>query len=167
MEISFGNEDSNDGPDLVDNTAQESSRFSCEVCGIPLVYSGRGRHPKYCDEHKTSKTPSRKSGKNVDTLILQIGEMYMASGALLSMFEATASDSMLVSASASTLAESWRPLIERDPAVRKFWEKMTTGGGWGAVIMAHGSLAIGIMTVHGIKLPSMSRKPTEQEEATS
>lgn len=25
----------------------------CDVCGTPVNYSGRGRPPKYCDEHKT------------------------------------------------------------------------------------------------------------------
>lgn len=32
----------------------------CQVCGIPLVYAGRGRKPKFCDEHRTSS--ARTSG---------------------------------------------------------------------------------------------------------
>lgn len=32
--------------------------LACEVCGTPLVYAGRGRKPKRCEEHKTSSTSS-------------------------------------------------------------------------------------------------------------
>lgn len=40
-------------------------RLSCETCGKTLVYSGRGRKPKYCDEHKRSSSPTTKrSGSN-------------------------------------------------------------------------------------------------------
>lgn len=28
----------------------------CQVCGAGLTYSGRGRKPKFCDEHKTAST---------------------------------------------------------------------------------------------------------------
>lgn len=29
---------------------------TCEVCGLSLHYSGRGRHPRFCDEHKPRKS---------------------------------------------------------------------------------------------------------------
>ena len=40
---------------------------ACMVCGTPLEYSGRGRKPKYCDEHKKSgarKNVRSSSAKN-------------------------------------------------------------------------------------------------------
>ena len=80
-------------------------------------------------------------------------EMYAGIGGTIGMFPPLITDGMMVSASANALAESWRPLIMRDPAVRKFWEKVCTGGGWGAVIMAHGFLVLGIMRAHNVTLP--------------
>jgi hypothetical protein len=72
---------------------------------------------------------------------------------------------MMIAASATQLAESWRPLLESDPKVRKFWQKITTGGGWGAVTLAHGMLAIGIMRAHDISLPSFGKQEQEAETA--
>lgn len=40
--------------------------YSCEVCGKELKYSGRGRHPTKCDEHK--KGGSSKSGLRTNRL---------------------------------------------------------------------------------------------------
>lgn len=163
MDISFSDSEES-GPDLTDNTVKDGNTLSCEVCSIPIVYSGRGPYPKFCDDHKKQPAKSRKSGKNVDTLIEQIGELYMATGALLSMFPATATDSMLVASSATTLAESWRPLIESDAKVRKFFERLVTGGGWGAVIMAHGTLSIGIMRAHNISFPAFGSQQKGRED---
>jgi len=46
--------------DPVTSFVDESPDFTCEVCNTPLIYSGRGRKPKFCDEHKsTSKNTTR------------------------------------------------------------------------------------------------------------
>lgn len=37
-------------------TVQDGDALTCLVCGKPLEYAGRGRKPKYCDEHKKSKS---------------------------------------------------------------------------------------------------------------
>lgn len=36
---------------------------TCEICGKALVYSGKGRHPKFCDEHKPNKTKTVRSAR--------------------------------------------------------------------------------------------------------
>lgn len=41
-------------PDEEPNAGNTSTDPICEVCGTPLHYSGRGRKPKFCDEHKKS-----------------------------------------------------------------------------------------------------------------
>jgi hypothetical protein len=46
----------------IDAPIIESDDPQCVVCGIPLSYGGRGRKPKYCDEHKkqpANSTPGR------------------------------------------------------------------------------------------------------------
>jgi hypothetical protein len=35
----------------------------CQVCGVALPYSGRGRHRKYCDEHKSGNNPKEQRAK--------------------------------------------------------------------------------------------------------
>lgn len=45
-----------------DSTPLDPPEYACRVCGTELSYSGRGRKPQYCDEHKKSKTAARKSG---------------------------------------------------------------------------------------------------------
>lgn len=59
-------------------------------------------------------------------------------------------DGMVVSEKATDLAASWRPLIERDPNVRKMWERLVTGSGWGAVIVSHTMVAVAIASNHGL-----------------
>ena len=74
----------------------------CEVCGIPLSYSGRGRKPKFCDEHKkkagssSGKAATRPSRKNSELAaaatesLVQINSL-VAAGAMLAQFQQTAS----------------------------------------------------------------------------
>jgi len=137
-----------------------STGFQCIVCGTALTYGGRGRHPKFCDEHKPKKSASSRTsgGIPVDVLIDQIQTLYvaMATGATFTPY---ALDGMVIAENATTLAESWRPLILRDPKIRKFWEKICTGGGWGTVIFAHGLVAMQIAKMHGVAIPGIT--PTE------
>jgi hypothetical protein len=55
-------------PFLSEHVADElpGADFTCQVCGKGLEYSGRGRHPKFCDEHRGSKsTGSTRSSADV------------------------------------------------------------------------------------------------------
>lgn len=140
------------------------SRFSCEVCGTPLTYAGKGRYPRFCADHKpnASSSPKAKGGVPVDILIEQITQLYV--GVSVGMtFTPYAMDGMVVADNASKLAESWRPLILRDARIRKFWEKVCTGGGWGQVVFAHGVVAMQIAQIHGVAIPGLTPK---QEKAT-
>lgn len=171
MNITFESDDSSpdDNGDFVDAdlltepVATSSSEMTCQVCGIDIahLYAGRGRKPKFCVEHKPtvgSRTAASGSTRSVDTLIGQMAEMYAAVGAGLTFIPPTATDGMIISGHATSMAESWRPLILRDPKVRKFWEKMTTGGGWGTVIMAHSVVALAIMQAHNVQLPGFGNR---------
>ena len=49
--------------------------FRCLECGKPLTYGGRGRKPKYCDEHKPSRakgTGTRRS--SLDKQLAQLAD---------------------------------------------------------------------------------------------
>lgn len=139
--------------------------YSCEVCGTELHYGGRGRKPRFCDEHKRSNRSAssggRSSGKNIDTLISQIQDIYLTIGVAAGAIPPLATDSLIIASNAQRMAESWRPLIERDPKIRKFWERITTGGGWGTVVLAHGTVALALMQAHNVSLPGFASQAVE------
>lgn len=153
-------------PSIV-NDEPQGSRI-CLGCGksIPDYLSG-GNRRKYHEECRPSKTQVKSTGNggrttSVDTLIGQMTELYAGLGAALSFAPATTKDGFAVAGNATTLAESWRPLIMKDPKIRKMWEKITTGSGWGAVILSHGMVAMAIASNHGVTLPGI-RQDAPQE----
>lgn len=60
MGLDFGAGHSHDAPPPPDNGAAgigaDSTDLTCQVCGVPLYYAGKGRKPKFCDEHKSSRS---------------------------------------------------------------------------------------------------------------
>lgn len=161
----------NDGASTVTDNGS-SSRFSCEVCSLPLTYAGKGRYPRFCAEHKPG--PQRAANttggrtKSIDILISQMTDLYagVATGLTFLPSEKVQVDGMILASGASKLAESWRPLIENDPKIRKFWTRMTTGSGYGAVIIAHVMIALPILSNHGlvpngVKSPEPTGVPNE------
>lgn len=165
---------SDDTLPVMDDTVNDESsnptafgELECQVCGKALIYAGRGRKPRFCEDHKpkgakSSGSTNRSKGVPIDTLVNNIEQFYMTVGMGLSFLPATQPDSMTVVSSASQLAESWRPAIEANPKIRKFWEKMFTAGSYGTVITAHLIVAIPIMQRHNI-IPSIGGGTTEHE----
>jgi hypothetical protein len=55
---------------------------TCVICGTPITYSGRGKPPIYCDDHKTrsrttsSATPARSGNKDVDSACAALHGVY-------------------------------------------------------------------------------------------
>lgn len=137
---------------------------TCIVCGldIPDSESGGMRRKKHaaCAPSSTVTTKSTKT-PSIDTLINQIGNLYRNLGMGVTFVPGLAADGMAVTVEAGTLAESWRPLIEKDPKIRKVWEKITTGSGWGTVAIVHVGLAMTIATNHGFTMPGM--EPAAQQ----
>ena len=128
--------------------------IACAADGVftPLVRThARGAPPRYCDDHKKNKGSSEvRSGRatNTDKLVEGIKTLYMQVGMVISFV--AVDDGTIIAANAETLGESWRSLIERDPKVRKMWEKMLIGSGWSGVIVAHAMVAYPIMSNHGL-----------------
>jgi hypothetical protein len=59
-------------------------------------------------------------------------------------------DGIALAQGADSLAHSWIVLAQTDPKVRKFLQKVTTGSGWGAVILAHALVAMPIVQHHNL-----------------
>lgn len=137
----------------------------CQTCSLPIPdeMSG-GKTRKYHEECRPTPGTSKGStggGRktNVDTLINQMGDFHRNIGLALSFVPTCSMDGMVVAGGAESMAESWRPLIEKDPKIRKAWEKVVTGSGWGTVIMAYSPIALTIAANHGLRLPGISAGP--------
>jgi len=149
--------------DITIVTDTDESPFRCEVCGTALVYSGKGRHPKFCEEHrKGSSNTSSKGTAGIERIRTGMTDMYaaMAVGAtgLGAMMQnetgnALMLDGQVLGANAPRLGDAWADLAKNDPKVRKALERMLTGSGWGKVILAHAIVAVGIAGNHGVKIP--------------
>lgn len=153
--------------DVPPDDAQQSQFFGdvklCTVCGLPIERQPGRRRGKYHDACRPANAPQRTTSSgggrasNVDTLIDGIEQLHIATGAGMGFVPPIAMDGMVVTVNARQLAESWRPLILKDPAIRKFWERATTGSGWGKVVIAYGMVAMAIAGNHGVTLPGMGQ----------
>lgn len=70
---------------------------------------------------------------------------------------------------AEAIGIEWDKLSRTNPAVRKMLERLTTGGGWGGVLMAYGAVGMVAVEESGIlrKIPFLKRlfpQPPEPED---
>lgn len=72
--VDLSNIETYDAP--VPDTAPMSDDLTCQICDAPLFYGGKGRKPKFCDEHKQSRSTgaARKtsSGSTVDAAMASL-----------------------------------------------------------------------------------------------
>lgn len=145
------------------NPRPTSSDLRCLTCNIPLTYGGRGRKPKYCDDHKQTthnagggggRTPNKAL---VDRAVSQLELAYQLSGSGL-VFIAPVSGQVIARES-TKLAESWRPMLESNKKLRDFFIKVEKTAAWLPLIMAHGDVALAIVAeVQQRQQPQESRR---------
>lgn len=141
-------------------SSDDAAPLRCEVCGVSLTYSGRGRRPKFCDEHrKTTTTSSGNRSTSLKALEASVADLYRGLGMGLSMVDAQSG--FEVANAADKLAASWITLAETNPKVRKWLTKITTGSGTGAVIVAHATIAFPILQRHDLLPSFLSRNEHE------
>jgi hypothetical protein len=117
-----------------------SGDLVCEVCGTPLLYSGRGRKPKFCDAHRktTSATPrstSRRNNHDVDAAMAALSGGHTVVQFALSLASLEAGH--VFEMSRSGLDERNRAILESDPALAKRIASMASKGGAGALVVSH------------------------------
>lgn len=127
-----------------DETTPEAPEFSCEVCGKELFYSGRGRHPKRCDEHKTRSGSS--SATNISTRKSSAkGDVAQALSALNMMYDLLSMGLLAVGAhgamdlfgeSRAQLNEKNENYLTNDPQLAKSLAKLGKTGGRYAFVTA-------------------------------
>lgn len=109
MGLDFGHGHSHDTPPPPPppggGIGADSTDFTCEVCGVPLSYSGRGRKPKFCDEHKSSRPSSGGTGARSGSGTVPERELNQALANLDSAYEAMLMPLYMASGDA---AELWQ-----------------------------------------------------------
>ena len=90
------------------DTGTGSSDLTCEVCGAAIQWSGRGRKPKYCDEHKTSRSTSSSSSRSAGTVPAK--ELEQACQNLMDTYESLLMPLMIFSPDAGN---TWAAQIEK------------------------------------------------------
>jgi len=149
--------------------APASSDRACEVCGTALSYSGRGRPPTRCDDHKKSSSngassPRANSGRK------STRDVEAAMAALDAAHTSLSFGLMLMSPSAAVAWEESRTnlnarnqmILESDPALAKRIASMAAKGGGTALILNH---LIAIVPVLGIVRGDMRERASVKRAA--
>lgn len=88
-------------PDDLDDTPT-ASEYSCEICGAPLEYGGRGRKPTRCDDHKRKAAAKPRSSSPT-------GDVRSALAVMESMYGAVSLGLIMVSPQS---AQVWATQID-------------------------------------------------------
>lgn len=143
MSLNFvSTETSDDIPDNIDGIdIGPSSDLTCEVCGTPLTYAGRGRKPKFCDEHKksgsssSSGTNTRSRNNYVDAACASLSAGYGALLLPLMMISPNAAAELRDQIPA--LETRNRLFLEMDPALAKKIAQSAGKTGGLALVLSH------------------------------
>lgn len=151
---------SNDSFSFVDDVPEKgnpasTAEYTCEICGTEIFYSGRGRKPKRCDEHKRGKAAAtatgssrRASGAIVDRAVSEIEMLYTMGGQALKFVNPIAGET--VYDNATKLAESYRLLLETDARFRKMFQKMESKAAWLPILTMHAQVVASIWIASGV-----------------
>ncbi len=161
-------------PDELPSNAPDidSTDLSCEVCGTPITYAGRGRKPTRCDEHKRSKTSGtgsapRRNVRNVEAACAALDGLYQAM--LMPLFAVSPDAGAAWVAQIEQLNARNRIILSGDPALaRKIVDGASKGGG-AALLISH-VIAVGpvaSIAVRDVRTRRAARQPQpEPENAT-
>lgn len=128
--------------DALNDQTEEAETFdtdlSCEVCGVPLVYSGRGRKPKFCENHKPNKSrnsTSPRSNSDVNTALQVMETSYSGLSLLLRLTSPRAAE--VWESSHDNLMETNRQAFIADKKLCQRIVKLGQTSGTGMFIGAH------------------------------
>ena len=130
--------------------------WSCETCGKELFYAGKGRHPRFCDEHKTGgKTRGKGTGGNV-VLARQAAAVLSQLNGLIAMglLAPVTTIGLPLPQTATALAgaaegfdETAYAALVTDPALCRLILRGGGASGKVALLIAYGMLAVAVVPV--------------------
>lgn len=131
--------------------------YSCQTCGKELFYSGRGRKPRYCDEHKKSRSGSNatSNGKSTSTALGKQAAMALCQvNGLLATVMLLAPEPYRLPNTASALAQANDAFMEQaaaalstDPKLARLILKGGGASGKVSLLIAYGMLAGAVVPV--------------------
>lgn len=123
-----------------------SHDLTCVVCGAPLEYSGHGRKPKYCDEHRPTRGSTARTGRasstTVERAVNELTVLYGLIGQGVKFADNTIGERIFDSR--DKLGESYRMLLETNKRFLKLFGQLESSAAWLPILIAHGELAMGI-----------------------
>lgn len=149
-----------------------SHEYSCEVCGVELRYGGRGRKPKYCDDHKrqsgaASGKVSRSTSGKASQLAAQATEALAQINSLsaigLLMAGMPLTSAALAQCDATFREQAYAALLTQ-PDLCKTILKAGTTSGLAALVMAYAALGVSVLPV-GISEYRQRRAAAESARA--
>lgn len=148
------------------------SDLACEVCGKPLSYSGRGRKPKFCDEHRKGNVKGASKGANRSNRVLaeQAADALVQVNSLMAMLCMTPILRMPMTGSAiSTAEDAFRAqaveALTTDPKLARTILKAGTTSGRMALVIAYGMLGVAVAPVAMLELKDKRDEAAETAAA--
>lgn len=128
----------------IDSGSTSSDDLTCQVCGVGLTYGGRGRKPKFCDDHKKSSS----SGSSTRSSGARAGAEVEAAMAALDGLHTVMSMALMVIA--PTAALEWqsqlpalndrnRGILGADKELAKKIAKMASKGSSPMLFLSYGA----------------------------
>jgi hypothetical protein len=129
--------------------------LACEVCGVPLVYAGRGRKPKYCEDHKPKSGPRLATGGSVPRASgkdarLRQDLTTMLGGVGMALMLVETYDGLVIMDRTPATVDALMEVAAQNPKFRKTLEQMVTVSVWSQVSLAVAGIALPIAAHHGI-----------------
>jgi hypothetical protein len=150
---------------FVDDGSQ-SDDLTCDVCGVPLTYAGRGRKPTKCDTHKrkSSGTTTRRGSADVELAVTSLHSLY--EGFLFPLTAVSPIGAQVWANQIDALDERNRAFLatNRD-LVRKINAAATKGGTTAFVISHVVAVAPVVMAVRADFAHRAATRAAAQEEA--
>ena len=160
---------------IPDEPAPSAFEYACEVCGTELTYGGRGRKPRFCDEHKSGSkgTTTRRaaSGKNAQ-LAQQAADVLSQANAMIALalnlpfspLQLPVTSATIVAADEGFNEQARRALLT-DP---KLAAMLLRGGGVSGkigLVVAYGMLAGAIVPVAMLEMKEREKPDGVQDRA--
>lgn len=151
----------------------ETDSLACQVCGKGLTYAGRGRKPKFCDEHRGNKSgtgTTRKSSTGNERLAQQATESLVQlnriTGMGLRLLGLPESGNMIAFCEEGFREQAYAALLT-DPGLCR--QLLSVGGmsGKTALIIAYGMLGAQVAPIanHEIRGMIIERQRRKDEES--
>lgn len=143
--------------DTADNDVDPIPVRTCEICGTELSYSGRGRPPTRCDEHKKSKSNSssidKPSGSRTTKAEREaeiIGEMIRATMVKSALIISLADpyDGLAIIAGHKQVVDQAKGVAQSHDTMRAFLLNVKSSGSIAGLIAACLSIALPIAAHH-------------------